>query len=219
MFLAVVVAAALSGGSGNAPAPPDGTYNYSIIQAGTQIGTSSLILKRLANEITIHETQTLGDSSFIVDERVDASTLAPESYIATYSKGTGSQTARAGFDSKGATVSLDGVSGTQDFPLSGGVRNAYVVEMALMTGYFLLPAQIRQSRSSQFMQVIPSEVESMVTRVTPQALSPRPASTPANDASISVASKVDLDEWYDPGSLVLDTVAVPIQNVVIKRTK
>jgi hypothetical protein len=219
LFLAAVVAAAVSGGSANAPTPPDGTYNYSIVQSGTEIGTSTLTVKHSGPNITIHETQTMGELSFVVDETLDALTLAPESYVATYAKGTGSQTARAGFDRGGATVTFDGVAGSEEFPLTSSVRNAYVLESSIMTGFFLLPAQIRESRASQFLQVIPSLVQSMVTHVNSQAVGPRPQGTPQSDASLSIASRVNLDEWYDPNSLVLDTVSVPIQDVIIKRTK
>jgi hypothetical protein len=217
-FLAAVVAAAMNS-SGTQPAPPDGTYKYSIIQSGNEVGSSTITLKRSGSDITVHETETMGELNFVVDETVDGVTLAPKTYVATYTKGDGSQTARAAFDRSGATVSFDGVSGSQAFPLTGAVRNAYVLESAIMTGFFLLPAQIHASRATQFLQIIPSGVQSLTSRVESQAAGPRPTGVPASDASLSIASHVDFDEWYDPNSFVLHDVSVPIQDVQIKLTK
>ena len=103
---------------GVAAAPPDGTYNYSITQSGSQIGTSTVIVKRVGSDVTVHETETLGTLSFVIDEVLDSATLNPKTYVASYTKDTYTQTARGSFDRSGATVSFDGVPGTQVFPLS-----------------------------------------------------------------------------------------------------
>jgi hypothetical protein len=218
LFLAAVVAATVAAAPANG-SPPDGTYNYSITQSGSQIGTSTVTLKHAGADLTIHESETMGDLSFVVDETVDAASLTPKSYVATYTKGTGSQTARAAFDRTGATVSLDNVPGTQFFPLTGGLKNAYVLELSIITGLFLLPAQIHASNASQFLDIIPSGVASLPNHVISQAAGPRPAGVPNGDASLSIASRVNFDEWYDPTTYVLHDVSIPMQDVLIKLTK
>ena len=69
------------------------------------------------------------------------------------------------------------------------------------------------------MQIIPSGVESLTSRVTGQTAGPRPTGVPASDTSLSIASHVNFDEWYDPSTFVLHDVSVPIQDVQIKLTK
>jgi hypothetical protein len=220
LFVAAIVAAAVNlASASNQPAPPDGTYTYSILKSGSQIGASTVTVRRAGPNITIHETQTMGDLTFVVDETVQASTLAPESYVATYTKNGSSQTARAAFDRTGATVSFDGISGSQYFPLTASLDNAYVLESSIVTGLFLLPAQIHASRATQFLQIVPSRVSSLVSHVNAQAVGPRPGIIAASDASLSIASQVNFDEWYNPNTYVLDCVSVPIQDVLIKLTK
>lgn len=223
MFLvAVVVAAVVSatGSSASAGSPPDGTYNYSITQAGSPIGTSTVTIKRSPDNISVHETETLGDLNYVVDETLDANTLDPKTYVATYTKGTGSQTARVTFDHTGATVTFDGVAGNQFFGLPSGVKNAYVLESSIMTGFLMLPAQLHASRVNQFLQIMPSEVAQVTSRVSGATAGPRPDSLPSGDISLSIGSgRVNFDEWYDPNTYVLHAVSVPIQDVLIKLTK
>lgn len=221
MFLAAVIAAAVgaSASSGGAAAPPDGTYNYSITQSGSPIGTSTVTLKRSAGSITIHESETLGAVSSVVDETLDAGTLDPKTYLATYTKGGGSQTAHVSFDRAGATITLDGVPGNTSFNLPAGIRNAYVLESAIMTGFLMLPAQIHSSRASQFLQVVPSDVAQLTGRVSQTTAGPRPADLPSGDVSLAIGGRISFDEWYDPNTYVLHAVSVPLQDVLIKLTK
>jgi hypothetical protein len=220
ILLAVIAAATVSSAPvGGAATPPDGTYNYSITQSGSQIGTSTVTVKHSGSDITLHEAETMGTLTFVVDETVDGTTLDPKTYVASYTKDNYTQTARGAFDRNGATVTFDGVPGSQAFPLSGGNRNAYVLEQSLLTGFFLLPAQIHASRATQFMQVIPSQVLVLTSRIGATTAGPKPAQVPAQDVALAVQSKVDFDEWYDPNTYVLQAVSVPIQDVLIKLTK
>lgn len=220
IFLAVVAAATVGAAPMNdAGAPPDGTYSYSITQAGSQLGTSTVTVKRNGANIVLHETETMGTLSFVVDETLDSSTLNPKTYVASYTKDSYTQTARGAFDRSGATVSFDGVPGNQVFPLTSGNRNAYVLEQSLLTGFFMLPAQIHATRASQFMQVVPSQVLTLTSRINGTPAGPKPASIPAQDVSLAIGSKVNFDEWYDPNTFVLQAVSVPVQDVLIKLTK
>lgn len=219
-FAAVIVAAAIGGaGSEGAGAPPDGTYNYSITQSGSAIGTSTVTIKRSVGGIAIHETETLGQESFVVDETLASDTLNPKTYVATYVKGTGSQTARVEFDRTGATVTLDGVPSSSFFSLPAGVPNAYVLELSLMTGFVALPAQLRATKASQFLQIVPSQVISLTSRVSSVTAGDRPADVPSGDVSLTIGGRVSFDEWYDPNTYILHAVSVPIQDVLIKLTK
>ena len=85
MILAALVVAA-----GLAAAPPDGTYSFGLEQSGASIGTATVTLKHADAGVLVHETQDikLGGSSlnYLVDETLDPGSLAPRSYVATYTK-------------------------------------------------------------------------------------------------------------------------------------
>jgi len=228
LFLAALVIAATVSASpspaaapNGAPAPPDGVYNYTITQAGTAMGKSAVTIKRSDIGLTIHESQTLtGSHSFIIDEILDSLTLAPKAYVGSYSIGDDSPSvARAAFDRSGATVTIDGVPGTAPLPNPRGVREAYVMEGSLVSGFALLPAQIHSSRATQFSEIVPRQVLQILGRVEPHPGSTRPSGVPAGDAVLSVSSSVNFDAWYDPATFVLHAVSVPSQQVLISLTK
>jgi hypothetical protein len=230
MFVFAVAMVAASTLASNGPAaPPDGSYTYAITQSGAQVGTSTVVVKRSPTGMSISENETIGNLTYTIEETLDPVTLDPRTYVATYLQGpdpqatgtqaTGSQTARVVVDPKGATISLDGVAGSQAFPLTSGLTKAYVLELSIMSGFLMLPAQIHASGASQFLQIVPSEVAAFPTRVGGPSAGPRPDGVPANDVELTISSKVAFDEWYDPNTFVLHDVSVPIQNVLIKLTK
>jgi hypothetical protein len=224
-FLVASSGSTAAGSGSTATAPGDGTYNYSILQNGSPIGTSSVTVKRSDIGISLHETETLDQMNFAVDETLDAATLAPKSYVATYQRGAGSQTARVIFDDKGATMTFDGTNTNQPLPLPAGVKNGYVIEGALMTGFLFLPAQIHATKATDFAQYIPSKVLQGAGHVDSTGHPVRPAGVPAGDVSLSIrftvplGPSVNLDEWYDPATFALHAVSVPDQNVLMKVTK
>lgn len=218
LLAALLVAAAVSAGSG-APAPADGTYNYSIEAGSDKIGSSSVTVKRSDAGITVHETQTKGAFSFVVDEILDPSTLAHKSYIATYTKAGASQTIRVFFDRSGATVMYDRINGSSPLALPAGVKDGFIIEASLMTGFLFLPAQIHQANANQFGDLIPSQMFVFTNKVDATAKPARPDGVPKGDVSLSISGPVNYDEWYDPTTFVLHAVSVPIQNVVIRLTK
>ena len=226
MFLALVVAAAVSASpspvpvSNGAPAPADGVYNYTITQAGGEIGKSAVTIKRSDIGLTVHETETLqGSYSFIVDEILDSLTLAPKAYVGSYSRSGDSSVARAAFDRGGATVTIDGVPGAAPLPTPSGVKDMYVVEGSLVSGFALLPAQLHSSKATQFSQIVPRQVLQIPGRVEPHPGATRPSGVPATDALLSVSSTVNFDAWYDPGTFVLHALSVPSQQVLISLNK
>ena len=202
-------------------APADGTYNYTITKGSDAIGKSSVTIKRTDIGLTIHEAETLtGGFSFVIDEIVEVATLAPKAYTGSYSKGSDAQTTvRAAFDRNGATVTIDGVPGTAPLPNPQGIKNAYVLEGSLVTGFAMLPAQLRASKAGQFSLIAPREVLQFVGRVDARAVASRPSGVPAGDVVLSVSAPVNFDEWYDPATFVLHTVSIPSQQVLITLTK
>lgn len=228
MILALVIAAAVSASPtpvaanfGGAAAPPDGTYNYTISKGGDALGKSTVTIKRADVGVTIHETETMaGSLNFTIDEILDAATLAPKAYSGTYARSADAQTtARAAIDRNGAVITIDGVPGTAPLPNPRGIKNAYVLEGALMSGFALLPAQIHASKASQFSQILPRQVLQFVAHVDQHPAAIRPSSVPAGDALLSITGQVNFDEWYDPSTFVLHALTVPSQQVLITLTK
>jgi hypothetical protein len=228
VFLAaLVVAAAVSASPSPAPAyngaaaPPDGVYNYTITQNGNAIGKSSVTIKRGEVGLTVHETETVqGTYNFTIDEILDTATLAPKAYSGTYSRGSDAPSvARAVFDKSGATVTIDGVPGTAPLPNPRGIKDVYVLEGSLMSGFALLPAQIHFSKATQFSEIVPRQVLQLTSRVEPHPGATRPNGVPSSDVVLSISGTVDFDEWYDPGSFVLHAMSVPSQQVLITLTK
>ncbi len=226
MFLAaLVVAAAVSatptaGANPGAPAPADGTYNYTITKGTDTIGKSSVTIKRSDIGLTVHETESVTPFNFTIDEIVDNSTLDPKAYTGTYARGSETQTTvRVAFDKSGATVTIDGVAGTAPLPNPPGISNAYPLEFQLMTGYAMLPAQIHAAKASRFSQIAPRLVLQYVAHVDPHSAAQRPSGVPANDALLSVRGQQDFDEWYDPSTFVVHALSVPSQQLLVTLTK
>jgi hypothetical protein len=218
MIAALAITVALATAS-STPAPPDGTYTYTIAKAGTVTGKTSVTVKRAGASIALHETGTNDVYSFVVDETLDAATLAPQTYIGTYMKGNASQVARVTFDSKGAVETRDGVSGSADLPLPPGDKNSYALEYVIMTGFLMLPAQLHASGATSFSQIMPAEVLEFPARTDPIPAGPRPTGVPAADVSLTVQSGVTFDIWYDPVTYIVHAVSVPTQNLLISLAK
>ena len=223
MLFAVLVAAALSAtpapGSAGASAPADGSYTYAITQNGNDVGKSSITIKRADVGLTIHETETVAPYSWVIDEIFDSTTLSPKAYTGVYARGTDTSTVHAAFDRGGATVTIEGTEGTAPLPNPPGVKEAYVHEGMLMSGFAMLPSQIHASKVTQFSLIEPRAVLQFLARVDLHPSASRPSGVPPSDALLSITGSVNVDEWYDPATLVLHALSMPTQQVLITLTK
>ncbi|PZR60783.1 MAG: hypothetical protein DLM53_10500 [Candidatus Eremiobacter antarcticus] len=224
-----MIALALGGSSASAalaadapPAPPDGTYSYSIDRASANIGTSTVTVKRSGDAIMVHETQAMPAQKFAVtvDETLAGSQLAPKSYVGNYTMEGGTPVVvRMSFNGSRADATVDGASGSTSLKLPPRITSGYVIEGALLTGFLFLPAQLHASRATAFAGIVPSKL-TQVTNTVDRGMRPvRPPGAPANDIAVSIRGPVDFQEWYDPTTFVLDAVSVPSQNVLIHLTK
>ncbi len=228
LFRILMIALALGAGPASAaraadapPAPPDGTYSYSIDRASANIGTSTVIVKRSGGAIMVHETQTMPAQKFAVtvDETLAGSQLAPKSYVGSYSLEGTPVVVRMSFNGSGADATVDGASGSTSLKLPPRITSGYVIEGALLTGFLFLPAQLHASRATAFAGIVPSKL-TQVTDTVDRGMRPvRPPGAPANDIALSIRGPVDFQEWYDPTTFVLDAVSVPSQSVLIHLTK
>ncbi|MDQ6780181.1 MAG: hypothetical protein M3Z37_03375 [Candidatus Eremiobacteraeota bacterium] len=216
MFLAALsVAAAL------AVAPPDGTYSFSIEQTSVSIGTTTVTVKRADAGVQIHEKQDLKmnatSRSYAVDETLDAASLAPRTYVGTYSQDGSPAVFRMAFDAAGARASVDGVNGVTAVVMPPGTKAAFIAELSLMSGYLFLPAQVSAARVTKFAAVVPSELDAIVNHVETNMNPSRPSGIPPQDVPLSISGgAMSYDEWYDPLSFVVH--AVTFSNGVIRLT-
>jgi hypothetical protein len=220
-----VAANAATGSAANAPstalgAPPLGTYTYTVQQGGNDLGTATVSIGRSDVGLTVHEDQTLqGSLTYAIDEIFDATTFDPRAYTGAYARGNTATTVRVVVDSGGATVTIDGTSGTAPFPNPSGIKHAYIIEGTLMSGYVMLPAQLHASKATQFSQISPRSVSQMTGTVDLHPALPRPASVPPGDVALSVTGKVNFDVWYDPATMLVHAVSAPGQQLLITLKK
>lgn len=215
-----VAATAAASGTTAMPAPPPGTYTYSVQQGGNDIGTSTITIGRSDVGLTVHESQTLtGSLSYTIDEIFETTTFDPRAYTGIYARGNTATTVRAAVDSGGATVTIDGTSGTAPFPNPRGIKHTYIIEGTLMSGYVMLPAELHASNATRFSLVSPRSVAQMVANVDLHPAVTRPAGVPTADVALSVSGKVSFDVWYDPITMVVHAVSSPGQQLLITLKK
>jgi hypothetical protein len=227
---AIVLAALLAPGAAladPAAAPPDGSYSYTISQAGQKIGSTALTVTRNGAGVTSHEVETITGLAgpITVDQSLDPSALTPTGYMASPCRLNPqvAVTAHLTFDSSGANETVDGTSGSTHFPMESGTSHIVVLDGAFMTGFAFLPAQVKAQSLSTFTGLATCAATSLVYAVAPSTAS-RPSSVPSSDSSLTVNGTINnttvgIVEWYDPHAMVVDEVDVPAQQVTITRQR
>lgn len=218
--VAATTSAAGSGPSVSIAVPPSGTYTYNVQQGGNDIGTSTITIGHSDVGLTVHESQALtGSLNYTIDEIFDMAMFDPRAYTGVYARGNTATTVRVAVDSGGATVTIDGTSGTAPFPNPAGVKHCYIIEGTLMSGYVMLPAELHASKATQFSLVSPRSVGQFVANVDMHPVISRPPSVPAGDIALSVTGKLNFDIWYDPITMVVHAVSAPGQQLLITLKK
>lgn len=224
-FLTASVIAAMPPRAGAAAAaPPDGSYAYSVLRAGSVAGTSTVTVARSGSNVSVNESETFGSVTETVTESLGQGDLAPSSYVSTFPVSSDvTATARVVFYTGGARITLDTVPGSTDFKAETGTTRLEVVDGALASGFLFLPAQVKAQGLSAFTILAPSQMNTLYCTINATAAPPRPA-IPSTDVSMTVdcnASGVDTEfiMWYDPASFVVDEIDVPTQQVTIARVR
>lgn len=217
-----VMAPGIGTASSGPAAAPDGSYSYVVSRIGQKIGDSTVTVKRDAERIAFHEVETFVGMSgqHVVDESVDTVALSPTSYSIGFPLTPQlNVTARLAFGTWGARETVDGTSGATDFHLEPGTSNVIVIDGATVTGFLLLPAEVKAQNTKSFTAIAPSASTSLAFRVDSGGNPVRPADIPGSDSSLSITGTPYFVEWYDPQTMVVDEVDVPAQQVTITRTR
>ena len=206
--------------------PAAGTYRYDAFVAGAPAGQSTLAVTAAAGTIKIDEKSTgtseNADTTTTSTLQTDA-TLAPSAYKAAYRvhdkqiETEQNMNLAVAFGPREATVTAG--RDVRTFALGGSSKTFVVLDSSAMSGFFLLPAQMRAFGSGDTTALVPGAGTEKFLDVIPGDRPLRPAGVPAADVSISFAGDTPFVEWYDPSTLVVDQVIVPGLNLVIKRAR
>ena len=214
MLLATVGRAYAAGVPG---APPDGTYVYALVANGQEFGRSQIVLHRDGGAIAVDEHAAVGPAQATIHSRIDATTLAPLEYESAYATDSRSDSRRVTLDNAHAEV--DGVGpASQTIDLVAGSAHFSIFDQAFVSGFALLPAQIAFWQPKVLTGVLPLRAVGfpLVLASGDDGTIPRPSFAKPGDASVAFASPTPLRVWYDPTTMVLDGIEVPVQNLQIR---
>src|ERR1700687_857857 len=200
-----------------APAPPDGTYSYDLSVAG-QSSASTIKVERKSDGLHITDNSDLTGHIVTATLVLNAATLAPASYAATYDVGTAhSQDVTISFGTSVASVNTFGQQTT--LAAQPGAPHMVLLDGALPSGFFVLPAAAAAARGASLTAINAGALAAIVVALNRTIAVPRPANVPPGDVAVSVVSPTAFSVWYDPKTFVMHELDVPLQNVVEKFTK
>lgn len=196
--------------------PPNGTYNYEIIDSGSVIGRSTVSVALDDGAVTVTENATEGALNVIAQTRFDAFTLGERGYSADFLTAGASSHATISLGLRSATVRI--VDRTAEIKADPTAQYLLISDSLAGTS-FLLPAVLHASGVTRYTLVSLRSPKGIVSRVVANASPTRPASVPPSDASVVVdAGGLQEIFWYDPATYVLDYIDVPSQRFALRRT-
>lgn len=203
----------------NPPAPADGTYTYVMWMNGAQIGTSAVTVKHdPSGNVVLSENESgamNGRSGGINDTLTLDSALSPIAYSSLASIADSRNMKTLVRFQDGRAIQTGDVNKTYD--LAADAKHFVVLDFGPFTGYLAFPAQMRAWNDPPVLALMPIYAQGMPVSVDPSLQPDRPKSVPASDAQISIKSPVQITLWYDPKTLVVDELDVPVQGVIVTR--
>jgi hypothetical protein len=198
-------------------APPDGTYYYDLSVAG-QSSTSTIKVERKPDGVHITDNSDLSGHIVTATLVLNAASLAPATYAATYDVGTKhSQDITVSFGTRVASVNTFGQQTT--LAAQPGAPHMILLDGALPSGFFVLPASAAAARDASLTAINAGALAAIVVSLNRTIAVPRPGGVPAGDVAVSVVSPTAFSVWYDPKTFVMHELDVPLQNVVEKFIK
>jgi len=211
----LLMAAATAAAPTLPPRPPDATYTYTLMLAGSTIGTSVVAIDgSTPGTIVVKESASFSVPRFTATTSVhyDAATLAETTYSGDFNLPNGPQHTDVTVKSGVVSVSVGGSAGRTglDIPADASAPLELIGDNLAGTG-MLVPALLHATGAKAFTLAVLSGGKAIVAKVGPDA-SERPAAVPAADASLSI-DFAGLHEifWYDPATYVVHDVLVPEQ--------
>ncbi|MDP9017900.1 MAG: hypothetical protein M3N19_06250 [Candidatus Eremiobacteraeota bacterium] len=198
--------------------PPPGVYRYEAFVSGKSAGKAALTVSVVGTGIKLEERSDArtptGTSSATSMTQLDA-TLLPIAYHASYTVLDQKMDAAVSFLDRTATVTAG--TDTRSFPLGGSSKLFVILDSSLVSGFFILPAQIKALAGADATVLTPGSGGSGFLTVIGGDSPSRPANVPADDVSISFAGDAPFIEWYDPKTMLVDEVLAPGQSLILQR--
>ena len=200
-------------------APADGVYTYIVTVAGESAGKTAITLTHTPDGLRLTETASasVGGSDFAATSNLTLDgTLAPASYSAVYNPP--GRTVHAAIAFNGGTASETADNGALKFTLDSSAKHFVVLDGTLFSGFFILPAQLQAWSTPPVLAVSPMFGHGGTIAVDAALKADRPKGVPAGDVAISVSDPVQFTLWYDPSTLIVDELDVPMQNASYVRS-
>ncbi|MDQ6931285.1 MAG: hypothetical protein M3126_11550 [Candidatus Eremiobacteraeota bacterium] len=200
--------------------PPVGTYRYEAFINGKIIGKSSLTVSKTPAGTKIDESANIdletgsskAETSMILDNEATVS-----GYQAAYTTLERTMKLAVTFDRRDAIMATG--TDKQTVPLGGSSKGFVILDAALVSGFFALPAQMRAFGGGDTTVLVPGTGQSTFLSTIGGDTPVRPADVPKSDASLSFAGEAPFVEWFDPHTLVADEVLLPGENLIIKQRR
>lgn len=198
--------------------PPAGTYRYEAFISGKIVGRSKLTVSKTPDGTRVDESASIdletgsstADTSMFLDTKA-----AIDGYRASYTTLDHTMKLAVTFAPREATV----VTGTdkQTVALGGSSKGFLILDAALISGFFALPAQMRAFGGGDTTVLVPGTGQSTFLSSIAGDEPVRPSDVPRSDTSLSFAGEAPFVEWFDPQTLVADEVILPGENLIIKQ--
>ncbi|GAC1360276.1 MAG: hypothetical protein NVSMB31_20440 [Vulcanimicrobiaceae bacterium] len=198
--------------------PPAAVYRYDAYISGRIAGKSSITMSGYNAGVKLEERSDArtptGSSSAVSVMQLDAQ-LKPALYRASFMVLDEKMDVSVTFADRVATVAAG--SDTRTFPLGGSSKLFAIIDSSLVSGFFMLPAQMNALANADSTVLTPGSGGTGFLTVIGGDRPSRPSDVPAEDASISFAGDAPFIEWYNPKTLVVDQVLAPGQSLILKR--
>lgn len=219
-MLSTITLAALAGGT---PFLTPGTYQYTALLNGQPAATSTITVARAGNVTDINEDSAGSLAGMHLSGKatlVLGGDLAPTQYNGNYESAAQKATVTVALTPTAATIAGSAsAGGSQALALSANTRHFVVIEPGLLAGLFALPAQLESWKDPAVTAIAPMSARAEALATDPEPAQARPSDVPAQDAVLSFGGRYPFTIWYDPTSFVPDEVVVPMQHVVITRSR
>lgn len=199
--------------------PADGTYTYVSTMNGTAVGKTSITVSHAPAGLVIVEKgggSFNGQSAAFQDTLDLDNTLAPSAYNSSASYGDRAMKGSLTFN--GATATEQGESGTQTYDLAADAKHFVVLDLGPFSGWFALPAQMTAWNYAPVIAIAPVMGHGFPLAPASVSGAQRPKGVPAGDVSMGVKAPVEFTVWYDPKTLLVDRLDIPMQGVAVTRT-
>ncbi|MHB8177280.1 MAG: hypothetical protein ACYDA5_01915 [Vulcanimicrobiaceae bacterium] len=198
--------------------PASGTYVYRASSDGQAAGNARIVVARNGASISLSETSSgivAGQPSSAQTAMTLAPNLAPLSYAGRYDAMGKATSSTVSFSGGSATAT--GMSGTSTLSLVADAKHFVILDGALVSGFFALPAQMKAWGDTPAIAVIAVYGVGVPIAVAPTARATPPAGVPATDVHLSFDGTVPFSEWYNPATLIVDQIDVPSQGIIVTR--